>query len=54
MSNNILPADAPRHEAEPAPKNKPAAGPMPAPVKPVHLPVHNPGTRTNTGANKFK
>ena len=54
MSTNIPPANEPPHGAEPAPHRKPSAETGPAPAKPTPPPVHNPGTRTNTGANKFK
>jgi hypothetical protein len=54
MSTNVPPANEPPRGAEPAPQKQPHADTVPAPVKPAPLPVHNPGTRTNTGANKFK
>jgi hypothetical protein len=54
MSTNIPPSNEAPHGAEPAPKAKPQEEAAPAPVKAAQPPVHNPGTRTNTGANKFK
>jgi hypothetical protein len=54
MSTPIPPANQPPHGAAPESKKKPIAATNPGPAKEQTHPVHNPGTRTNTGADKFR
>jgi hypothetical protein len=54
MSSTIPPANQPPHGAAPDPKKKPRVTTLPPPIKEPTHPLHNPGTRTNTGADKFR